>query len=204
MNKTTKLHLSLAALAVGLGALLYFASSSTEPTQDPAVAAPATPATSAAAPPGSIPQAASPTEVAQPAPAAEPASSTMDDDDIEAARRDDEAGTNKLGDLSKRYSADDLKLPAMLGEKLGKPPPPAVYQLLDMKKRDADADDLVEHVQREFPKDLKLRALTIDWLEARRKAAKAPAAKGQPLRKMRPIVASDKDPDAARPRRTEP
>ena len=185
MKQSTKIQSALALVVVGLAALFYFSSNSPEPAAADEVATNSAEATSASASSAgetdpavdSTPESATPTEVDPPAAAAQSPSATMDDDDIEALRRDGKAPAEEPADPEKRYSAEDLELPKMLGEKLGKPAPKAVYELLDMKKRDADADDLVEHVEQAFPKDGKIKALTIDWLKSRAKAAK-PSTKG--------------------------
>ncbi|GEM_PF-2735771 len=66
--------------------------------------------------------------------------------------------------LVRRYGAENLKLPAMIGRRLKMPVPDEVYALLDRKVAGADQAELLDHA-RGLPGPMVLRLTVIEWLE---------------------------------------
>lgn len=72
----------------------------------------------------------------------------------------------------------ELPLLANIERELKRDPPPQVHALLAEYRRGETRSALIEYVQRRFPKDLPLRALTLRWIDDVRPSSGAPHGAG--------------------------
>ncbi|MCO4761807.1 MAG: hypothetical protein KC502_09900 [Myxococcales bacterium] len=80
-----------------------------------------------------------------------------------------------VGAIRAQVADKDLGLLSHLGKRLGKPAPPIVWQLLKRKRAGATEEELLAFIRTRFPKDLRLRAETVAWLERQAGGGATPA-----------------------------
>ena len=74
------------------------------------------------------------------------------------ATSDRARGVDPLQRMIAKYSVEDLELPALLGKRLERGVPEAVWALLDLRQAGADRAAQEAFVRERFPADLKLKA----------------------------------------------